>query len=125
MAPYHELPGLGQVYLEDSFVLGVAVVQGVVDIFLDVVLREGHPAYEQPGAEEQYCFRRGTLRFHEVTEVHWRMPTGRPALDASGDTDFGGLDEFVFEGSTRHLVGEIGEITIVCGGQTLSLEPDS
>ena len=125
MAAYSELPGLEHIYLEDSFVLDVSVRPGVVDVFLDLVLREGHPAYEEPGADEQYCFRRGTLRFHDVTEVQWRMPTGLPARDASGDTDFGGLDEFVFDGVTRRLVGEIGEIIIVCGGQTLGLDPKS
>lgn len=119
---YSELPGLDQVYLEDSFVLGVAVAPGLVDVLLDVVLREGHPAYKRPDGGEQYCFRRGTLRFYDVTEVQWRMPAGRPALDASGDTDYGGLDEFVLDRATRRLVGEIGEIAIVCGGQTLNLD---
>ena len=117
---YYELPDLDEVYFEDSFVLGVTVAPGVVDVRLDEVLREGHREYVEPAEGEQYCFRRGVLRFTDVTEVRWRMPEGRPALDASGEIDYGGLDEFVIEGATRRLVGEIGELFITCDGQTLS-----
>jgi hypothetical protein len=123
--PYFELPGLDQVYLEDSFVLDVLVTPGAVKVFLDVVLREGHPEYVEPVEGEQYCFRKGVLHFHDVTAVQWRLPEGRPAIDASGETDYGGLDEFVVEGPTRRLSGEIGELLITCGGQGLGLDPAS
>jgi hypothetical protein len=125
MSAYYEIPGLEHIYLEDSFVLGVSVLPGLVDLLLDVVLREGHCEYREPDIGQQYCFRRGALRFRGVVDFRWRMPEGRPALDASGDTDYGGLDEFVIEGAFRRLVGEIGEIAIVCERQDLYLEPHS
>ncbi len=122
MSAYYELPGLDQVYLEDSFVLDVTVVPGTVSVLLDVVLREGHSDYAEPGADEQYCFRRGILHFNGVTDVRWQMPKGRPAIDASGDTDYGGIDEYVVEGTTHRLVGEIGELVINCSEQRLDLD---
>ncbi len=120
---YYELPGLDQVYLEDSFVLGVTVHPGSVSMTLDVVLREGHPEFAEPRSDEQYCFRRGVLSFDPVSEIRWQMPKGVPAVDASGETDYGGIDEYLVDGNTHRLVGELGELVITCGGQNLSLNP--
>lgn len=125
MIPYHELAGLEQVYLEDSFVLGVEVLPGIVKIQLDVVLREGHPDYAAPEAGEEYCFRRGILNLEEVSEVTWRMPEGRPAVDASGETDYGGIDSYEVDGSTHRIVGEIGVLSVTCGTHLLYLDAGS
>lgn len=122
MAAYYELPGLEQIYLEDSFVLGAEILPGTVKVQLDVVLREGHPSYVAPGADEQYCFRKGVLRLEEVRDVTWRMPTGAPAVDASGDTDYGGIDSYEVDGSVHRIMGEIGELTVTCGWYSLQLD---
>ncbi|MFV0317865.1 MAG: hypothetical protein ACK5O2_13010 [Microthrixaceae bacterium] len=121
MAAYYELPGLEQIYLEDSFVLGVAILPGSVRVQLDVVLREGHPSYVAPVDNEQYCFRKGALTLEEVSEVTWYMPPGPPAIDASGDTDYGGVDSYEVEGSVHRITGEIGELTVTCGRYSLHL----
>jgi hypothetical protein len=122
MAAYYELPGLEQIYLEDSFVLGVEILPGTVRVRLDVVLREGHQSYVAPGADEQYCFRKGVLRLEEVAEVTWRMPTGPPAIDASGDTDYGGIDSYEVDDSVHRIMGEIGELSVTCGRYSLQLD---
>lgn len=122
MVAYYELPGLEQIYLEDSFVLGVEILPGSVKVQLDVVLREGHPSYVAAGEDEQYCFRKGVLRLEEVGEVTWHMPTGPPAIDASGDTDYGGIDSYKVDGSVHRIVGEIGELTVTCGRYWLQLD---
>lgn len=122
MAAYYELPGLEQIYLEDSFVLGVEILPGSVRVRLDVVLREGHASYVAPGVDEQYCFRKGVLRFEDVSEVTRRMPTGPPAVDASGDTDYGGIDRYEVEDSVHRIMGEIGELTVTCGRYVLHLD---
>lgn len=122
MVAYYELPGLEQIYLEDSFVLGVEILPGTVKIQLDVVLREGHPSYVAPSADEQYCFRKGALRLEEVSEVTWRMPTGPPAVDASGDTDYGGIDSYEVDDSVHRIIGEIGELNVTCDWYSLQLD---
>lgn len=122
MVAYYELPDLEQVYLEDSFVLGVEILPGAVKVQLDVVLREGHPSYVAPGADEKYCFRKGVLRLEEVSEVTWRMPAGPPAVDASGDTDYGGIDVYEVDDSVHRIMGEIGELTVTCGWYSLQLD---
>lgn len=123
--PYYELAELAEVYLEDSFVLGVSIIPGLVEVRLDVVLREGHPEYRQPKESEQYCFRRSALRFEGVASVEWVMPSGPPAIDASGDSDYGGIDSYQVEGNMHQLVGEIGELKIICKRYRLLLDPDT
>lgn len=122
MVAYYELQGLEQVYLEDSFVLGVEILPGTVKVQLDVVLSEGHPSYVAPAADEQYCYRKGVLRLDEVCEVTWRMPAGPPAVDASGATDYGGIDSYEVKGSVHRIMGEIGELTVTCGRYVLHLD---
>jgi hypothetical protein len=123
--PYYELAELAEVYLEDSYLLTVTVVPGLVELNLDVVLREGHSEYREPRKSEQYCFRRGVLRFEGVETVTWHMPEGKPARDASGETDYGGVDSYSFDGRVHQITGDIGELTITCGPPHLVLEPDS
>jgi hypothetical protein len=114
--PYYELAELAEVYLEDSYLLTVTVVPGLVELQLDVVLREGHPEYREPRESEQYCFRRGVLRFEGVEAVAWRMP---------GETDYGGVDSYRFDGRVHRIAGDIGELTITCDPPQLVLEPDT
>ena len=120
---YSELPGLEQVYLEDSWVLDVAIGRGTVSVSLDVVLCEDHHEYATPPGHERYCYRRGVLRFSDVTEVRWQMPTGPPAIDATGETDYGGVDEYLFEKTTHSLAGSFGELVVNCRAHSLELEP--
>ena len=122
MGAYYELSVLEQIYLEDSFVLGVEVLPGTVKIQLDLVLREGHPSYVVPGAGEQYCFWKAVLKLEEVSEVTWHMPTGAPAIDASGDIEYGGIDSYEVDGSVHRIVGEIGVLAINCGWYSLHLD---
>lgn len=124
MVKYYEIPDLKHVYLEDSFVLGVGVTPGSVEIRLDIVLREDHPEYREPAKDEQYCFRRGALRFTDVKEIVWRMPEGSPAIDAFGETDYGGIDAYEIDGSVHQIVGEIGDLTIMCHESLLYLDKE-
>ena len=125
MRPYNELKDLEQVHLEDSFVLGATILPGTVELRLDVALRNEHPDYRQPRSGESSCFRRGILRFSDVQHVHWGMPTTRPAIDATGEADYGGVDSYLFDDHLHHIRGEIGELAIACAPTAVSLELDS
>jgi hypothetical protein len=76
MSDYWTLPSLQDVYLEDSWVRQISVEPHVLRLQLEVVLRESHPFYVAPPPGSQYCYRNGTLLFHVVRRVDWRM--GRP-----------------------------------------------
>lgn len=121
MTNYYERDELEFVYLEDSFVLGVEILPKSVEVGLDVVLREGHPSYAEPREGEQYCFHQGVLRFDEVSQVSLQMPAGLPAIDATGEIDYGGIDHYEIDGSVHHIVGEIGTLIVHCNQFSLKL----
>lgn len=62
-------PRLAGIYLEDSYVLGVAESPGQVIFHLDAVLTPRHARYHAPHPGDQYCYAHGDLVFRDVTEV--------------------------------------------------------
>jgi len=73
---------------------------------------ETHEAYEPPPPDSQYCYRRGKLRFTNVAQVTWSDRGRLPATDATGEQDFGNIDQFWLEGS-YFLEGHWGRMTIL------------
>lgn len=111
-AHYGKLVGLKDVYLEDSYVLGIGEDPGLLRFTVQVVLREGHPAYQAPERPARYCYRLGVLEFRNVTKVEWARKTLRKYRDADGRVDFGNIDVFYREGATYHLEGDWGVVDV-------------
>ncbi len=120
---YFQMPGFESVYLEDSFVLGVTATPGLLIVDLDVVLTEDHPSYKPPPPNEHHCYRRGQIRFHGVRRLHWIAGGTRPAIDASGVADYGGVHELSADGSSFVLTGDFGNIDVEALECVLVLDP--
>lgn len=112
MTDYQALPGLRDVYLEDSWVLSIACDETALVIDVDFVLMASHPRYQVPLSGEQYCYRRGSIRFEGVTDLSWTGRGAAPAVDASGGADFGSFDEFTVAGDTYSIAGDFGRIVL-------------
>lgn len=113
MGNYETLPGFEYVYLEDSWVLGICLEPGRAMIDMEFVLTEGHPSYSAPLLGEQYCYRRGEIRFDGVTSVNWvGQSVVKPAEDAAGERDFGSIDDFSIAGGSFTLEGDFGRLRI-------------
>ena len=67
---------------------------GELTFDVEFVLTKAHPAYAPPPPSERECFRRGTLRVVSVERLLWEGQGVRPAVDASGELDFGHIDSF-------------------------------
>lgn len=91
--PYHELPGLGTLYLEDSFVLAIDEEPGKFRISLECVLTEQDPHYRPPLPNEQHCYERLTIEFDKVHSVDWLKKAFKWTPDADGP-DLGSIDTF-------------------------------
>ena len=113
MTGYEELPGFEHLYLEDSWVLGVHESGDELRFDIEVVLTENHPDWLPPKLGELYAYKRVALVFRKPREVTWleRM-TGPPAVDASGEIDYGHIDVFRWAGSTFDLQGEWGRVRV-------------
>ena len=112
MKDYTEIGDLAEVYLEDSWVLGVAAEPGVIRFDIDFVLTERHPSYGPPKPDEQYCYRRGSLVFEGVTDVNWTEQGAPPARDSTGEIDYGNIDAMTFENDGYELRGLWGKMTL-------------
>lgn len=109
---YWELPGLDDVYLEDSWVREVQIGDSSIRFTLDLVLRENSPRYTPPLSGEQYCYAPATLEFDHATQIKWTPSDIKPAVDPDGSVDFGNIDNFEVDGDVYHLEGDWGEATI-------------
>lgn len=67
---------LEHVYLEDSWILGLAFDADRLIFTSDFVLLDTHPRYSPPREGEQYCYIRGELILEDVTELRWRASGG-------------------------------------------------
>ena len=121
MTDYWSIPALENVYLEDSWVLSISAQPGSLVPAVDMVLREHHAAYRTPAAGEQYCYRRGILRFDGVTTLSWSGQGAPPAVEATGQPDFGSFDQFEVDGARYRLSGDFGLITVDADMPTLEL----
>jgi hypothetical protein len=110
MSGYEEIAGLDNVYLEESWVLGVYESDDDLTFDLEVVLTDGHPQWEPPKPGEMYCYRRTALTFSNVRGIEWLERGTRPATDATGSEDWGHIDTFVADGGRYELTGDWGRV---------------
>jgi hypothetical protein len=104
---------LEQVYLEDSWVLGVETYESHLCFLLDAVLLPGNPKfYSPPKPDEQHAYAR--LRWCLYGEVYWNEGPNldHPATDASGERDFGNIDTRWGEGDSQYVEGSWGSVVI-------------
>ena len=121
MTDYWSIPALENIYLEDNWVLSISAQPGSLVLVIDLVLRDQHPAYRTPSPGDQYCYRRGILRFDGVTMLSWSGQGAPPAVDATGQPDFGSFDQFEVEGAGCRLSGDFGLIEVQSDLPTLEL----
>lgn len=105
--------GPEHVYLPDSWVLSVHTDTDSVRFLIEAVLEHDHPMfYWPPHSGEQYPY--ATMRWQISGEVHWNEGPNldKPAIDASGTSDFGNIDAWWSEGEFTFLEGDWGSVRI-------------
>lgn len=120
---YFELAGLESLYLEDSYVLQIDEAGDSLIFYMEFVLTESHPEYENPKIGEQYCYRYGDITFPAVTRAAWLNRDNRKSVDPAGKADIGNIDSFYYENSTYHLEGDWGVVKIISGHPRAQLLP--
>ncbi len=114
--PYYEaVVDLANVYLEDSYVLGIH--EGGAGLFFDleVVLTEHHPLYQTPAEDMRYCYRTARLSFVGNLKVNWiERNLNARNVDPDGSVDLGQIDGFECDTDGYHIDGEWGAVKIAC-----------
>ena len=112
---YYELEGFEEVYLKDSWVLGLEETEDKIEFQMETILTETHPLYTAPKEDEQYCYRKARVVFPNVKGTIWheRCLDKARSYDKDGTADYGNIDSFIEKGGAYHLEGDWGEVTIV------------
>ena len=117
---------LADIYLEDSWVLHVLPTEHGADFLLDAVLTPDHPRYQPPALDEQYCYRRATLTVLSAKRSKLHRSDAPPAVDASGEADFGHIDVFTpvdWDGDSAWMMaGDWGDLLVVDPSVSIDLE---
>lgn len=112
MSKYYEWDDFKNIYLEDSFVLGIEEPENQITFKVEMVLTEDHPLYTSPREDEQYCYKKGKIIFNDVQAINWINRSFQPFTDADGSEDYGNIDLFELSSNGYHLSGDWGEVVI-------------
>ncbi|MEV0971646.1 hypothetical protein [Microtetraspora glauca] len=112
LRPYHELPGLEHLYLEDSYLLQLIESDESLTFVVEAALREGHPQWHPAKPGKQYCYRQVRIAFPNPSQIDWVERTFQPFKDRYGDIDYGNIDDFRWDGSWFRLLGWWGHVEI-------------
>lgn len=108
---YTDISQLAGVYLEDSFVIGIAESGPALTFTLDAVLTPAHPAFQKPRPGEQYCYSAAALTFLDIVDIEWVRRSAVRSVDADGLADLGNIDSLTHSGDTYHVAGDWGDVT--------------
>jgi hypothetical protein len=109
--PYQQSPGFEALLLEDSFVTSIVATPRRLDLSLDLVLLPDHECFVRPSMN-QHCYVPARISFISITSLSWFGQHNRPAIDATGELDYGGIDALVRSSSGWTLVGDWGQIEL-------------
>jgi len=112
MSSYYDWEGFTDIYLEDSFVLGICESPNEISFIVEAVLTELHPLYTPPESDEQYCYKTAKIVFQGLKCVKWINRNEAPFTDASGEEDYGNIDVFELSNDKYVLAGDWGELQV-------------
>ena len=112
MSNYYDWEGFADIYLEDSFVLGIDESSSEVSFIVEAVLTEGHPLYTPPESDEQYCYKKGKIVFQGLKCVKWISRNETSFTDVSGKEDYGNIDVFQLTNDQYLMSGDWGELEV-------------
>lgn len=112
MRLYTDIPGFAELVLEESFVLDISATPTRLVLCVEFALTPEHPAYAPPPPNENEAYRRGEIRFLGVRRLVWEGQGAQPATDASGERDYGHIDDLRWDDGVYELAGDWGEITL-------------
>jgi hypothetical protein len=115
------LPEFQGVYFEDSYFLGIVAEGCDLRLKMLFALTVDHPAYQQPKAGEQHCYREGSILIQRPTLIEMQPGTPTVLTDPDGSLDFGSVELYRQSTSGFRVVTEWFEATMAPEQVTLQL----
>lgn len=122
MSNYYEWEGFECLYLEDSYVLGIAEKTNSIFFSVEVVLTDSHSLYKEPCDGEQYCYMRGKIIFDQIKVCSWINRGLMELVDSEDNIDYGNIDSFRLDENKYKLSGDWGELEVVSSPVRFSFE---
>ena len=107
---------------DESYVLELRLEPYRLFLRMDFALGSSHPKYAAPDSDERECFRRGSIEIANFHKATWHASGIRTTHDATGEIDFGRLDEFAVSGEVWQLTGDWGVIELEGGKLSLTID---
>jgi hypothetical protein len=97
MHDWTAMPAFDGLDLTESFISSWEQNNKTLRFEVDFVLTPDHPMFRPALPDEWACFRRGAVTFPNVRAITGlkSMSEVRPAIDATGERDYGHFDTFV------------------------------
>jgi hypothetical protein len=92
---HSNLPNFEKLYLEDSYVIEITNKKSEIIFLIDLVLNEQLSQYPCPLPNEQHCYKRGEIRFLNVSRIIEFTRTNIVFTDANHEADMGNIDSFL------------------------------
>ena len=122
MPRYSELPTLEHLYLEDSWVLGIALSADTLTFTMQFVLTVEHPSYRGPKPGEQYHYASGVLEFSGVKRILWpEAGQINVVRDLDGTFDVGNIDSLTVTHDGYVIGGDWGLLTVTASAVSARL----
>ncbi len=109
---YEKFNGFENIFLEDSFVLEITEKSNEIKFLMELVLAQTHPMYSKPKPNEIYCYKKAELLFPNAKEINWIEKTLMPSKDATGEIDYGNIDELYLENGIYCIWGDFGHLEL-------------
>lgn len=79
---------------------------------MELVLSSDHPQVRPARSGETFDYRVGRLVFEGVDECMWSRQSLPPAIDASGEVDWGNIDALTWDDGRFDLEGDWGRMRL-------------
>ena len=122
MTDYLQDERLAPYIWEESYALSITAQPALLTISLDLALRVTHPLHETPLPGERHCYKRALLEFSQVRNLSWSGQGAVPAVDITGERDFGTIESFEVDDDTYVLIGDFGHIFVAAAHMVVTLD---
>lgn len=107
-----QLPAFRDLHLEESSVFSIRESDSEIGFEMEFVLNERHARFSAPLPNQQHCYRRGRMTFHDVTEVKWTNKRTELSAEPGEQGDLGKVDSFLLDTGTYKLKGPWGRLEL-------------
>lgn len=84
-------------------------------------MTEQHPRYKPRRPGEAHSYLRVAIVFRAPLSIDWIRRSMKSTVDLDGETDYGNIDSFTFEGDRYEIAGDWGHIVVV-GTRPIAIE---